>query len=137
MNYSLVKQICEYLVVNLSESCMRIKDGEKYKQISIKTESFGLIHLAEFKLDLFIVRPETWGVQFAIRTGPAEFSHKFVTRRSLGGWLPDHLKVDGGLLWDTRTETVIQTPEEQNFFEAIGMDWVEPEDRQTYLEKSQ
>ena len=31
---------------------------------------FGLLENVQFRLDLFIVRPETWGVQFAIRTGP-------------------------------------------------------------------
>ena len=28
------------------------------------------------KLDLFLVKPETWGLQFAIRTGSADFSYK-------------------------------------------------------------
>ncbi len=192
MNYSLVKQICEYLVLNLSESCQRIepagsfrrkkadcgdlelvcipkpgaprpdfgqkriftsyldlalfhlecgerlgrriKDGEKYKQIIIRTESFGLVHLTEFKLDLFIVRPETWGVQFAIRTGPAEFSHRFVTRKNQGGLLPNHLKVEDGLLWDTQTGSAFSTPTEFDFFKHIGLPWIEPEDRQSYLE---
>jgi DNA polymerase/3'-5' exonuclease PolX len=107
----------------------RIKDGEKYKQIIINTKSLGFITTELFKLDLFIVRPETWGVQFAIRTGPAEFSHKLVTRQEWGGLLPDHMKVEDGLLWDTQTRQVIPTLEEQDFFAALGLEWLEPKAR--------
>lgn len=107
----------------------RIKDGQKYKQIVINTKGLGFITTELFKLDLFIVRPETWGVQFAIRTGPAEFSHRLVTKQEWGGLLPDHMKVEDGLLWDTETRQVIPTLEEQDFFAAIGLEWFEPTER--------
>ncbi len=194
MNYSLVKHLAEYLVLNLQESCARIepagsfrrqkaecgdleivciptpgaprpefgqkrifsshldlalyrleceerlgsrlKDGEKYKQIVIRAERFGIQTPELFKLDLFIVRPDTWGVQFAIRTGPADFSHKFVTKRSLGGWLPDRLKVEEGLLRENQAGTIIPTPEERDFFNALEMPWIEPAERQAYLEQN-
>jgi DNA polymerase/3'-5' exonuclease PolX len=111
----------------------RLKDGPKYKQIVIRSENIGIRTTELFKLDLFIVRPETWGVQFAIRTGPADFSHKFVTKHSEGGWLPDHLRVEDGLLWNTKTNTVIPTADERDFFDAIRLGWIEPENRQTFL----
>lgn len=104
----------------------RLKDGDKYKQIVINSKTLGFITTELFKLDLFIVRPETWGVQFAIRTGPADFSHKLVTKQEWGGWLPDHMKVEDGLLWDTQTRQVIPTPEEQDLFAEIGLEWLEP-----------
>lgn len=107
----------------------RLKDGDKYKQIVINTKGLGFITPEMFKLDLFIVRPETWGVQFAIRTGPAEFSHKLVTKQEWGGWLPDQMKVEDGLLWDTKNRQVFPTPEEQDFFAAIGVEWLEPKAR--------
>lgn len=187
MNYSIVKEIVSYLVVNLQESCLRIepagsfrrkkadcgdlelvcipapgaprpefgarriatshldaalyrleangflgrrlKDGEKYKQIIIQTEPFKIMTAAVFKLDLFIVRPETWGVQFAIRTGPSDYSRKFVTQKAKGGWLPDHLKVEDGRLWETGAQTALATPEEEDFFCAIGLPYRAPEDR--------
>jgi len=47
-----------------------------------------------FKLDLFIVRPENWGYQFAIRTGPADFSHKVLAR----GWKKRGYKGIDGML---------------------------------------
>lgn len=184
MNYSIAKQIAEYLVLNLQDDCLRIepagglrrlkadvhdlelvcipkpgvpraefgqkmlfgsyldqtiyrleclgtraKDGPKYKKIAIRTDDFGVTTLNPFYLDLFIVRPETWGVQFAIRTGSAEFSKKLVTQRSWGGWLPDHMNVADGLLWSTKKKEVIPTPEEIDFFTAIGLDWIEPKER--------
>lgn len=107
----------------------REKDGPKQKKIAINLDAFGIRTLDRFFLDLFIVRPETWGVQFAIRTGPADFSKKCVTARSWGGWLPDHMKVAEGLLWDTKTESIIPTPNEEAFFNAIGLGWIEPRDR--------
>src|SRR5688500_14958650 len=58
----------------------RIKNGEKYKQFDIPK--------AGCKLDLFLVEAETWGVQFVIRTGPADFSRRLVTQRAKGGLLP-------------------------------------------------
>jgi DNA polymerase/3'-5' exonuclease PolX len=107
----------------------RVKDGEKYKQIVIDPDAYGIAYPTPFYLDLFIVRPETWGVQFAIRTGSSDFSHKFVTHRQWGGWLPDHMQVKDGLLWDMKKKEVIPTFEEIQFFDAIGLGWKEPETR--------
>jgi DNA polymerase/3'-5' exonuclease PolX len=115
----------------------REKDGPKYKKISITLEAFGVRTLDHFFLDLFIVRPETWGYQFTVRTGPAEFSHKLVTKQDLGGWLPGNVRVEDALLWDVQTDTVIPTPEEADFLRETGLPWIEPRDRQTYLEKNQ
>jgi len=78
-------------------------------------------------LDLFVVTPDTWGVQMLIRTGPAEFSKRFVTQQSKGGLLPDDLRVAEGRIWDG--DTPVHTPEERDLFAAIGMDWIAPEKR--------
>lgn len=78
--------------------------------------------------DLFITTPENWGVIFAIRTGPADFSHGLVTRALRLG-----LKVDGGQLWRVHrddTRTVVPTPEEDDFFKALGLAYQEPQERQ-------
>lgn len=66
--------------------------GEKYRQYAIPA-SPGLM------LDLFIVTPQTWGVQLAIRTGPADFSRSLVTERQRGGRLDDGLVVGRGRVW--------------------------------------
>lgn len=107
----------------------REKDGPKYKKISINLDAFGVRTLDHFFLDLFIVRPESWGVQFTLRTGPAEFSHKCVTKRSLGGWLPDHMKVEDGLLWDTKLDAVLPTFAEFDFLKNIGLGEIDPRER--------
>jgi DNA polymerase/3'-5' exonuclease PolX len=93
----------------------------------------------EVALDLFSVfRPAAWGVIMAIRTGPAEFSQRLVTQRSKGGLLPDHMSVkDGDLMIDPNVSAMEHRAwmllrdqvEERDFFEAIGLDWIEPEAR--------
>lgn len=110
----------------------RIKNGEKMKQFDVVN--------AGCKLDLFIVEPETWGVQFLIRTGPADFSKRFVTQRSIGGYMPDSMCCRDGRLWHVRkwagddpvmdSAVAIPTPEETDAFAAVGLDFIEPEKRQ-------
>jgi DNA polymerase/3'-5' exonuclease PolX len=81
-------------------------------------------------VDLFIVRePAQWGVILAIRTGPAAFSHRLVTPRREGGWLPDHLQVQGGALRSRTSGEVLPTPEERDFFAALGRPYLAPEVR--------
>lgn len=99
-------------------------------------------------VDLFAVMPPaSWGVIYAIRTGSAEFSHRFVTAKSIGGALPPYMLVRDGCLYrhiqgmdlpvdkEMRRQypagwlVEVPTPTEESFFEAIGMDWVEPEAR--------
>lgn len=94
------------------------KNGPRFKQLD----------LGEITVDLFIVLPPAmWGVIYAIRTGPAEFSHWLVTTKQKGGALPSYLKVRDGALW--HGDEVIQTPEEKDFFRAIGVEMVRPEER--------
>lgn len=107
----------------------RIKDGERYKQIVIRTEALGVKTLNDFCLDLFIVRPETWGIQFTLRTGPADFSHKCVTPRTQGGYLPNDCKYIVGETRIERGGITLPLPEEQDFLTLLGLGWIEPENR--------
>jgi len=96
-----------------------IKNGHKYKQIELND---GLT------LDLFIVTPPAqWGVQFVIRTGSADFSHRLVTSRKYGGLMPSNLKVKDGAIWSNNH--IIETPEEQDVFDLIGIRFIEPWER--------
>lgn len=96
----------------------------------------------DFYLDLFIVRPETWGVQYLIRTGNADFSHRCVTPRKFGGYLPDDCKVEDGRVWRywagdadmgaaklADIANPLETPEESDFLALLGLGWIEPENR--------
>jgi len=88
---------------------------------------------ATMKLDLFLARPENFGLIFLIRTGPAEFSQKLVTQKCKGGWMPDWMRVQDGRLWQDKDPhkdgEPIFTPDEESVFKAIGMGFVEPGER--------
>jgi DNA polymerase/3'-5' exonuclease PolX len=95
-----------------------MKNGPKYKKLMLPEG---------IAVDLFIVTPPAqWGVQFMIRTGPAEFSRWMVTKRMLGGALPNHCYVDKGSVWDGKNGQQICMPEEQDYFRFCGLAWREP-----------
>ena len=99
------------------------KNGNKYKQVELKDG---------INLDLFIVTPPAqWGVQFMIRTGSAEFSHRFVTIKHQGGLLPSYLRVKDGAIWHIGkgVSRMIETPEEADVFKVLGINYIEPEKR--------
>jgi len=107
--------------------------GPKYR----KYES---ARLAGLFLDLFLCDVETWGVLFAIRTGPAAYSKRLVTPTSKGGLLRNDLKVHRGRVWEpldgiARLGSLAEgewralpTREERDFLELCG-GWREPERR--------
>lgn len=96
------------------------RNGAKYKRLRYWGE-------LEVCCDLFITDKDQWGAQMVIRTGPADFSHMLVTRALHMG-----MKQEDGRLWRTHrddTKTVIETPTEESYFKALGMDYIEPEMR--------
>lgn len=110
----------------------RRKGGEKFQQFEIgRWEEFAIQRPNQpFNLDLFLVTPPaSWGVQFVIRTGPADFSRWMVTKKTHGGALPDHCYVKDGAVWDSRDGSKIETPEEIDYFGLCGLDWIEPGQR--------
>lgn len=75
-------------------------------------------------VDLFLVLPPAeWGAILAIRTGPSAFSQHLVTAAKRLG---RHV-ASGRVL--TRDDEVIAVPTERDFFEACGVQWVEPRER--------
>jgi DNA polymerase/3'-5' exonuclease PolX len=99
------------------------KDGERYKK---------LVHRASgLQLDLFIVRePATFGVLFAIRTGPARYSQWLVTyARRQGFHVVDGALHVGSLDCGTRTCPRWPTPGEESVFEALRLPYPQPTDR--------
>lgn len=82
------------------------------------------------KFDVFInPDPATFAVNFLIRTGCAEFSHRMVTMRSAGGWLPECYLVKNARVWDRATGEALDTPEESDVFRLWGMEMPAPEER--------
>lgn len=102
-------------------------------------KNFGIPAVPGLGLDLFLVRPETWGVHFAIRTGDASFSKALVTPREAGGLMPNGWKVEYGRVWRAEAAErplgegepcrALETPEERDLFGAYRLPWVEPADR--------
>ena len=88
-----------------------------------------------FPLDLFSTTDEQWGVIYAIRTGPAEFSHRLVTPTSQGGLLPNWMKVHEGRIARRDTTEPYPTPEEEDVFRLVGLGFIPPEKR-TGLERA-
>jgi DNA polymerase/3'-5' exonuclease PolX len=82
-------------------------------------------------LDLFVVTPPAqWGAVFAIRTGPGDFSKRLVTSRLQYpgyGLMPGGMREHEGSLWDGGRP--VPTPEEEDFFAALGLVRLPPEQR--------
>lgn len=99
-----------------------VKSGPRYKQIALPEG---------IKLDLFMVLPPAqWGVIFAIRTGPAEFSRWIVTSRPTGALPAGYRVKDGGVRRNSWEEGfIISMPEEIDFLDFLGLGWIEPGDR--------
>lgn len=75
------------------------------------------------KLDLFVCSPATWGLNFTIRTGSAEFSRAVLTRANRLGYHSSEAQLhhyDG---------TVAKTPEERSVFDVLKLRWVDPWER--------
>jgi DNA polymerase/3'-5' exonuclease PolX len=95
-----------------------VRGDEKFKKLDV-----GMCYC-----DLFIQPdPATWGVNMMIRTGSADFSKWMVTPRFKGGAMPSWLHSHGARLWSG--SIVLDTPEEEDVFEAMGLRWIEPEVR--------
>lgn len=105
----------------------RLSGGERY--VKLRHIRSGL------QVDLFLVLPPAqWGVLFAIRTGPADYSQWLVTyARRRGMHVADGALREGlrdhasGLLSDRLCRCpIIPTPEEGDLYDALGLPWVDP-----------
>ena len=80
--------------------------------------------LEGINLDLFMITKENWGLQIAIRTGSAEFSHKVLAT----GWTRLDYTSHEGILWKEGTPVYIH--EEKELFDLLGLDFIEPPQRE-------
>ena len=89
------------------------KNGSRYKQFRYKG----------CQIDMFIAKPDNWGLIFLMRTGSAEFSTKALAawkRVTGGGYAKD------GYLYNSKNE-IFYTYEEEDMFKLCKMDFIEPE----------
>ena len=89
------------------------KFPSKYSQIVFQSE----------KIDIFWANKDNWGNIFLIRTGDWEFSKWImgIKTREVG------LRQRDGYLW--RGDERLNCPEEKDFFNRLGMDYIEPNTR--------
>ncbi len=74
------------------------------------------------EVDIFMVLPESWGYQMALRTGSVEFSKRLASRWSSLGF-----KGDKGVFYHNGEPQEVR--EEEQFFRLIRVPWVEPRNR--------
>jgi DNA polymerase/3'-5' exonuclease PolX len=119
--------------------------GEKLKKYEIHMQRFDLPSaLSAFKVEFYLCTPPAqYGVLLMIRTGPGKdednFSQYIVTPRRLGGALPDGYRVKYAAVWreeqmDAKDEPIkgqlpLSMPGEVDFFDFLGLPWIEPMNR--------
>jgi len=79
-------------------------------------------------LDLFITDAERWGCIFALRTGPGAWNIRLVDECKAIGRRVREGRVEAWRGSSSSWEPLL-TPEEADFFRALGQPWVEPRDR--------
>jgi DNA polymerase/3'-5' exonuclease PolX len=97
------------------------KRGHKYQQFWFDGTTM------PFWVDLFLQSTETWGYNFMVRTGSAEFSKRMVTPIHYGGYKPNELHIQDARIY--RGAMPLETPEERDIFLLWGMKFVPPEER--------
>ena len=99
-----------------------VLESAGYRVIEAEDGAQGLDRATSTSVDLFITDAEHWGCIYALRTGPGDWNTKLVTdcKRIFR-------RVEGGRV--LHMGKPIPTPEEEDFFRALGQPWVEPWDR--------
>lgn len=99
-----------------------IKRGDKYVQLELKVGPHRL------NIDIYIcTEAYKYGVLKVIRTGPESFNRKYCICRSLGGILPAGMYISDLTL--TLDGTICPCYTEEDYFKAIGVDYIQPKNR--------
>jgi DNA polymerase/3'-5' exonuclease PolX len=105
--------------------------GPRYKKLVFR-------HQRRFiRVDLWITSRARYGAILAIRTGDSDFSRLLVTQRLHGGAMPFGYRQANGELQhcvgrnenDAEVWEPLYTPEERDFFDALGLPVLVPEQR--------
>ncbi len=125
-----VRDIDIVLVRNIRE-IIRFK-REIDKMIKVKGDPLGSYTIRLFKqveVDIFMVPPETFGLQFAIRTGSRDYSRALAKR-----WVDQGYKSVSGYLHEVHPSLGVQSKRrgfetEEEFFDFLGVKYLEPRER--------
>jgi DNA polymerase/3'-5' exonuclease PolX len=86
---------------------------------------FQRLHPSGIVIDIFTATLKNWGLIYAIRTGSSAFSHQVLAK----GWVKAGYKSIYGYLYNRRGQE-IPIWEEEDLFNLIGVDYIEPEARE-------
>ena len=104
-----------YELQNVVIRWYKVKGGGKYQQYKLPSG---------VTLDLFYATPENWGLQLAIRTGSAKFSHQVLAC----GWVKKGYHSKNGILYDKNGKpTYIR--EEKDLFDLLELPYIDPINR--------
>lgn len=79
----------------------------------------------DYEVDVYRATPETWGVLLLIRTGSTKHNIKLCSHARAQGLM---LSAAKGVI---KGDVVIASQTEEEIFEALGLEYVKPEDRET------
>lgn len=101
------------------------KRGERYMK---------LVHVASrLQIDLFVVRPESFGLAWIVRTGPASYSQWLVSEAKRRSYHVAHFALHAGNGHAEPAECrcpSIPTPAERDVYRLLGLPYEEPEQRE-------
>lgn len=101
------------------------RGGNRYVRIA------NLFDLRSASLDLFLVHPPAqWGTIFAIRTGPAKLGKYCVSKLHELDTPERAIRCKKGHIEDKRSQEIIPTPEEEDFFELCQVPLRPPQRRE-------
>ncbi len=103
------------------------------KRNGAKLKRYVLLQCACVPLELYFADEGNFGNTLAIRTGSREFSRLLVTKRRMGGLMPNHLRQNEGYLrrGDEADSEIVPCPTEADFFAALGFADVPDPDKRT------
>lgn len=101
------------------EMYQQVRSGQRLKELRFEG----------FQVDLFLTEAARWGVVFTLRTGSAAFSQWLVTSRIDGGARVIGRYVQDCRVWEVGRKEPLDTPEEGDVFETLGVPWVPVEKR--------
>jgi DNA polymerase/3'-5' exonuclease PolX len=125
----LEERVAELLSLDVVEARL-VENHRADGSVDLQTKlgpSFKALVCLGMPVDLFVVRPPaTWGCIFALRTGPGDWNTRLVMDcKAIGR------RVEGGQVqrWAGSSWATVPTPEETDFFAALGQPWIEPAER--------
>lgn len=118
----------ERIRVNLASGAIAARQVEAHRadgSIDVQTKlgpAYKALIFDGLPVDLFITDAERWGCIFALRTGPGDWNTRLVTDCKRY-----YRSVEGGRVM--YLGRAIPTPEEADFFAALGQPWLDPWER--------